>query len=103
MTFEPLFTVVNTTILNRIGRCTSWAGWHDRRTAKNSTSPSLHLEHYQHHPPQQSFVCSMESIKRRVLNEQLLDTFISKLDLCPSLIKSHPNDQSLCSYGVIAA
>lgn len=46
--FEPLFSVMNATILNRIGRSTQWASRHGRTTAKNSTSLSLHLWHYRH-------------------------------------------------------
>jgi DDE superfamily endonuclease len=45
---------------------------------------------------------SMASYKRVAFNAHLLDRFISKLDLDPTLIKSHPNYQSLCSYGIIA-
>lgn len=48
------------------------------------------------------FVFSMASVKRRALNDHLLDTFISKLGLSPNAIKSHPNYQNLRSYGVIA-
>lgn len=48
-------------------------------------------------------VFSMASCKRRALNEHLLETFIAKLDLSPSLIKSHPNYSDLCSYGILAA
>jgi len=51
----------------------------------------------------QPFVFSMASVKRRALNDHLLDTFISRLDLSPTQIKSHPNYQTLRSYGVIAA
>ncbi|MFM7424396.1 MAG: hypothetical protein ACKO7W_05280, partial [Elainella sp.] len=40
---------------------------------------------------------------RRALNEHLLEAFIAKLDLSPSLIKSHPNYPVLCSYGILAA
>ncbi|PSB18659.1 hypothetical protein C7B65_14115 [Phormidesmis priestleyi ULC007] len=50
-----------------------------------------------------SFVFSMASVKRRALNDHLLDTLISTLDLSPPEIKSHPNYQTLGSYGVIAA
>ena len=47
MAFEPLFTVVNATILDRLRRCTNGAGRHDqKKSARSSTSPSLHLEHY---------------------------------------------------------
>ena len=43
---EPLFTIVDATILDRLGRGTNGASRHGRRTAKHSTSPSLHLDHY---------------------------------------------------------
>lgn len=49
------------------------------------------------------FVFSMASYKRLALNEHLLETFISKLDLEPTLIKSHPNYEQLRSLGAIAA
>ncbi|NJR50428.1 MAG: hypothetical protein HC780_13540 [Leptolyngbyaceae cyanobacterium CSU_1_3] len=52
---------------------------------------------------QQPFVFSMASIQQRALNDPPLDTFIARLDLCPTQIKSHPNYQTLRSYGVIAA
>jgi Transposase DDE domain len=52
---------------------------------------------------QHPLVFSMASIKRRALNDHLLDRFISKLALSPTAIKSHPNYESLRSYGVIAA
>jgi len=48
-------------------------------------------------------IFSMASVKRRPLNEHLLDRFISNLDLSPSVIKSHPNYENLKSYGMIAA
>ncbi|MCY7323857.1 MAG: IS4 family transposase, partial [Phormidesmis sp. CAN_BIN36] len=51
----------------------------------------------------QPFVFSMASVKRRALNDHLLDTFISRLELSPTEIKSHPNYQNLRSYGMIAA
>ncbi|MEM8675078.1 MAG: transposase, partial [Cyanobacteria bacterium P01_G01_bin.67] len=40
---------------------------------------------------------------RRGFNSHLLERFISKLDLEPTLIKSHPNYSSLYDYGAIAA
>jgi hypothetical protein len=61
------------------------------------------LDAYRQQSGQQPFVFSMASVKRRSLNDHLLDTFISKLGLCATVIKSHPNYQSLRSYGVIAA
>jgi hypothetical protein len=61
------------------------------------------LDTYRQQLSQQPFVFSMASVKRRALNDHLLDTFISKLGLSPTLIKSHPNYQNLRSYGVIAA
>jgi hypothetical protein len=51
----------------------------------------------------ESFIFSMNNVKRRALNEHLLETFIAQLDLSPTLIKSHPNYQNLRNYGVIAA
>ena len=48
-------------------------------------------------------IFSMASVKRRALNEHLLDRFICNLDLSPSLIKSHPNYEKLRNYGTIAA
>jgi Transposase DDE domain len=45
---------------------------------------------------------SMASYKRVAFNDHLLERFISKLDLNPTLIKSHPNYESLRSYGIIA-
>jgi hypothetical protein len=61
------------------------------------------LDAVQQHTGQQPFVFSMASVKRRVLNRHLLHSFIANLDLEPSLIKSHPNYQSLCDYGTINA
>lgn len=45
----------------------------------------------------------LSCVKRCALNDHLLDLFISRLDLEPTLIKSHPNYQSLRSYSTIAA
>ncbi len=45
---------------------------------------------------------SMASYKRMALNDHLLERFISKLELDPMLIKSHPNYPDLRSYGVLA-
>lgn len=52
---------------------------------------------------QAPFVFSMASVKRRMLNQHLLERFICNLDLDPSQIKSHPNYSSLCNYRIIAA
>ncbi|ELS03176.1 transposase family protein [Xenococcus sp. PCC 7305] len=52
---------------------------------------------------ERDFVFSMASYKRRALNYHLLERFIDKLDLDPTLIKSHPNYSNLCDYGAIAA
>ena len=57
--------------------------------------------HHQHH--QDPVVFSMASVKRRALNQHLLERFIATLDLEPSVIKSHPNYSTLCDYGTIAA
>jgi DDE superfamily endonuclease len=48
----------------------------------------------------QSF--SMATYKRLALNEHLLERFISMLGLDPTLIKSHPNYDSLLQYGSLA-
>ena len=50
-----------------------------------------------------SFVFSMNNVKRRALNNHLLETFIDQLDLSPTLIKAHPNYETLRDYGIIAA
>jgi hypothetical protein len=47
--------------------------------------------------PPQSF--SMATYKRLALNGHLLERFISMLGLDPTLIKSHPNYDSLLQYG----
>jgi hypothetical protein len=57
----------------------------------------------QNDPKQPSSTFSMASHKRFAFNDHLLERFISKLDLNPTLIKSHPNYQNLRSYGIIAA
>jgi hypothetical protein len=41
--------------------------------------------------------------KRQALNAHLLDLFTATFALEPTLIKSHPNYQTLLNYGVIAA
>jgi hypothetical protein len=46
---------------------------------------------------------SIASVKRQALNEHLLDLFTAMFDLEPTLIKSHPNSQTLLNYGTIAA
>jgi hypothetical protein len=48
----------------------------------------------------QSF--SMATYKRLALNGHLLERFISMLGLDPTLIKSHPNYDSLLQYGSLA-
>jgi len=45
----------------------------------------------------------MSSYKRVAFNDQLLELFISKLALDPTLIKSHPNYENLRRHGIIAA
>ncbi|KAM3090147.1 transposase, partial [Phormidesmis sp. 146-12] len=67
-------------------------------TALNLARLDVHRQQFGNAP----FVFSMASIKRRALNDHLLDIFISKLGLSPTVIKSHPNYQNLRSYGVIA-
>jgi Transposase DDE domain len=53
------------------------------------------------HTGTKDFIFSMNNVKRGALNDHLLNRFISKLDLDPTLIKSHPNFQSLREYGLI--
>lgn len=61
------------------------------------------LDARQQHSGQESFGFSLASVKRRMLNQHLLDRFICNLDLEPSQIKSHPNYSSLCNYSTITA
>jgi hypothetical protein len=68
-------------------------------TALNLAKLDALRQHTGHKP----FVFSMASVKRRALNQHLLDIFIANLDLDPRLIKSHPNYQTLCDYGTILA
>jgi hypothetical protein len=42
---------------------------------------------------------SIASLKRRALNEHLLELFIDKFDLDPTLIKSNPSYQNILEYG----
>jgi len=58
-------------------------------------------EQYQQRDSREPFVFSMASYKRRKLNQHLLERFIHNLDLDETLIKNHPNYQSLCDYGLI--
>lgn len=76
----------------------------------NASLSALNLAKYddQLHHSQPDSECSsipfsMASYKRVAFNDHLLKRFISKLDLNPTLIKSHPNYQNLRSYGIIAA
>ena len=72
----------------------------------NSSLTVLNLAKWdaiQQHNSDTDFVFSMASYKRRALNYHLLERFIDKLDLEPTLIKSHLNYSNLCDYGAIAA
>jgi hypothetical protein len=72
----------------------------------NSSLTALNLARWhavQQHNCEPNLVFSMASYKRRALNYHLLERFIDKLDLEPTLIKSHPNYSNLCDYGAIAA
>lgn len=72
----------------------------------NTSLTALNLAKWdaiQRHGTDSDFVFSMASYKRRGLNYHLLERFIDKLGLEPTLIKSHPNYSSLYDYGVIAA
>lgn len=46
---------------------------------------------------------SMASHKRVAFNDHLLERFIAKLDLNPTLIKSNPNYENLRTYGILAS
>ncbi len=61
------------------------------------------LDTVQQHNCSTNLVFSMASYKRCALNYHLLERFIDKLDLEPTLIKSHSNYLSLYDYGAIAA
>jgi hypothetical protein len=52
-------------------------------------------------PRAQSVSFSIASLGREALNQHLLDLFIAQLDLDQTLIKSHPNFQTLCQYGTL--
>lgn len=72
----------------------------------NASLTALNLAKVEAHPPQsgqERVPFSMASLKRRALNQHLLDRFIENLDLEPTSIKSHPNYSTLCNYGIIAA
>lgn len=72
----------------------------------NASFTALNLakfDAYRQHQGQEPFVFSMASVKRRALNQHLLERFIAHFDLEPSVIKSHPHYSTLCDYGTIAA
>ena len=72
----------------------------------NACLTALNLAKVDTHPPhptQDPIPFSMATLKRRALNQHLLERFIATLDLEPTLIKSHPNYPALCDYGIIAA
>ena len=45
---------------------------------------------------------SMKSLKQRIFNEHLLELFISKLELDPTVIKNHEQYEKLRNYAVIS-
>ena len=72
----------------------------------NASLTALNLakwEQYKHRKPDEDFVFSTASYKRRKLNHYLLEQFICKLGLDETLIKSHPNYHSLCEHGVLSS
>ena len=72
----------------------------------NASLTALNLakwEAYQQRDTTQPFVFSMASYKRRKLNLHLLERFIRNFDLDETLIKSHPNYQNLCDYGILVS
>ena len=72
----------------------------------NASLTALNLakwDAYQQRNTDEPFVFSMASYKRRKLNQHLLERFIHNLALDETLIKSHPNYQSLCDYGILVS
>lgn len=72
----------------------------------NASLTALNLakwEQYQQRDIWEPFVFSMASYKRRKLNQHLLERFIRNLDLDETLIKKHPNYQTLRDYGLLAS
>jgi hypothetical protein len=76
----------------------------------NASLTALNLAKYQAQaqqtptdPDRKADVFSMASHKRAAFNDHLLERFISQLDLNPTLIKSHPNYQTLRAYGLLTA
>jgi hypothetical protein len=55
----------------------------------------------QQHASQEPVSFSIASYKRRALNEHLLERFIAKFALDPTLIKSNPAYDAMCAYGLI--
>jgi len=76
----------------------------------NASLTALNLAKYEdqcRHParsdaPSATVPFSMSSYKRMAFNDHLLELFISKLALDPTLIKSHPNYENLRRHGIIA-
>jgi DDE superfamily endonuclease len=71
-------------------------------TALNLAKYEVQSRQFQSDKPSQPMPFSMSSYKRLAFNDHLLSRFISMLDLNPTLIKSHPNYESLRAYGLIA-
>ncbi|MEL6603301.1 MAG: hypothetical protein AAFP20_08780 [Cyanobacteria bacterium J06614_10] len=72
----------------------------------NASLTALNLakwDSYQQRDTTEPFVFSMDSYKRRKLNLHLLESFIRNFDLDETLIKSHPNYQNLCDYGILVS
>ncbi len=72
----------------------------------NASLTALNLakwEAYQQRDTTRPFVFSMASYKRRKHNLHLLERFIYNFDLDETLIKSHPNYQNLCNYGILVS
>jgi hypothetical protein len=73
----------------------------------NAALTALNLAKYQDplcsNPQQPLPAFSMASYRLVAFNDYLLEQFISKLELNPTLIKSHPHYPNLRSYGIITA
>ena len=61
------------------------------------------IEALKEHHARQPQVFSLASWKQRTFNEHLLDVFISRLALEPTVIKNHPQYDYLRTYAAIAA
>lgn len=71
-------------------------------TALNLAKYEAQSRHPERAAPSPPLPFSMSSYKRLAFNDHLISRFISMLELNPTLIKSHPNYETLRNYGIIA-